>query len=287
MTSMLNRWLPSLMLACWSAILLYFSISGRLAAFLHPAFRPGVAVAGAILLLFAIGLAAGGPAAACCEEDACGHALTRPTVGKLFAFAVLWLPLLLAFESPRAGFGVTAIENRGVTTDAAGLSAKARTTQASAPVQMPLPGESTPPNNPGPANGSGTPDQYIPKTANGAIAASVIDLLYAAQDPSLRVDFEGKTVEIVGQLMAQKPANPNTTRMKLVRMFMTCCAADARPVAALVELPGGTQTTALPDLAWVRVVGKPAFPFEGGRTIAVLKADTIAVTDPPEDTMLY
>jgi hypothetical protein len=35
------------------------------------------------------------------------------------------------------------------------------------------------------------------------------------------------------------------------------------------------------------VVGIVAFPIEGGRTIPVLKASKVEVTDPPADTMLY
>jgi len=274
MTQLLNRWFPSLTLACWSGILLYFSISGRLAAFLLPAFRPGVTIAGAILLVFAAGMAFAGPAPACCADNACEHPAVRPIGGRLLAFAALLLPLLLAVECPRAGFGVTVLQNRGVATDTAGISAKARPpAQAATPAQTPT------------TAGESTPDQFIPKTASGAIAVSVIDLLYAAQDPTLRVDFDGKTVEVIGQLMAQKLAGPKNNRAKVVRMFMTCCAADARPIAALVELPDAKAP--IPELSWVRITGKPAFPFEGGRTIAVLKADSIAVTEPPEETMLY
>ena len=255
MTQTLDRWLSTLTLACWSGILLYFHLSDRISAFLHPAFRPSVLISGVVLLLFAIVSALGAGSAGCCESDCCDHPATRRVGGRFLAFAVLLLPLALAVGSQRNGFGLTAIENRGVTTDAAGLTAKT--------------------------------DEFIPKTANGAIAASVIDLLYAAQDPTLRADFEGKTVEIVGQLMPHKGANTTGNRMKVVRMYMTCCAADAKPVAALIELPGGAQKSDLPELAWVRVVGKPVFPMEGGRTIAVLKADTLTATEPPEETMLY
>ena len=274
MTQSLNRWLPSLTLACWSGILLYFHLSGRLAAFLHPAFRPGVLIAGAVLLAFAIGSAIGsvfgGGNTSCCADGACGHAV-RPTLGKLLAFAVLLIPLAVALGTPRNGFGLAAIENRGVSTDAAGITSK-----TGAP-------------KPGTVSGyvESTPDAFIPKTANGAIAASVIDLLYAAADPSLRGDFEGKRVEIVGQLMSHKIANPHGTRMKVVRMFMTCCAADAKPIAALIELPENQPKIDIPELSWVKVQGKPTFPMEGGRTIAVLKAESVAVTEPPEETMLY
>ena len=272
MTQTLNRWLPSLTLACWSAILLSFHLSGRISDFLHPAFRPGVLISGAALLLLAIGLAIAGAGDACCEADACGHSATRPARGKLLGFAVLLLPALLAVSNSRGGFGLVAIQNRGISNAPPALAGK----------REPFPATKGPENTDG---RSGTPEEFIPRTASGAIAASVIDLLYAAQDPSLRGDFEGKTVEMVGQLMAQKGAGSQGGRMKLVRMFMTCCAADAKPIAVLLEPPAGNKP--IPELSWVKIVGKPAFPMEDGRTIAVLKADTMAVTEPPEETMLY
>jgi len=300
MTKSLDRWLPSLTLACWSGILLYFHWTGRLAAFLHPAFRPGVLVAGMVLLVFAIGSAMGGGVEECCDEDGCVHPVTRFTLGKMLTFAVLFLPLVLAFSTSHDGFGLVAIANRGVVMDASGIVAQPTSPHtvsqpAGQPglttpyVEPPLPtngANSTTDSTPATTN-TGTPDQFVPKTKSGNIAASVIDLLYAAQDRSLRGDFEGKTVEVVGQLMGPKVATSHGARMKVVRMFMTCCAADAKPIAALVELPGAAQSTEIPELSWVRIVGKPAFPMEGGRTIAVLRADSIGVTEPPEETMLY
>lgn len=112
----------------------------------------------------------------------------------------------------------------------------------------------------------------------------VVDLLYAAQDATLRPDFNGQTIEMIGQLMPDATDNPNGNRFKLVRMFIVCCAADARPVAVLVESP---TKPAGAEMSWVKVVGTAEFPTEGGRTIAVVKATKVEPTNPPEETMLY
>jgi uncharacterized repeat protein (TIGR03943 family) len=127
-------------------------------------------------------------------------------------------------------------------------------------------------------------DQYLPKSKDGNVEVQVIDLLYAAQDSSMRADFDGKTVETIGQLMPDDAHNAGGNRFKLMRMFMWCCAADAKPIAALVESP---QVPTAGDMAWVKVVGKVTFPIEGGRTIPVLKATSVQAVDPPEETMLY
>jgi uncharacterized repeat protein (TIGR03943 family) len=257
MTKALSRWLPGVTLIAWSSVLLYFFFSGRIAAFLHPSFRPGVLAAGVLLLLLGSGVAFLPRADdACCDTSECAHPLGRLTWGRILTFGILLLPVCAASMASADRFGAGAILNRGVISDAQGL--------VRAPVAASIAHQSTPPNE--------------------VATVQVVDLLYAAQDASLRADFENRKVELIGQLMPETVSNPNGRRFKLVRMLMLCCAADARPVAAIVE---GAQEVALPEMAWVKVVGAATFPTEGGRRIAVIRAESVSVTSPPEETMLY
>jgi uncharacterized membrane protein YcgQ (UPF0703/DUF1980 family) len=84
----------------------------------------------------------------------------------------------------------------------------------------------------------------------------VLDLLYAAQDTVLRKDFEGKRVELIGQIMPDKTSAEQSKRFKAVRMFMTCCAADARPIATLVE---ADKLPDFPEMTWIKITGTPTF----------------------------
>jgi uncharacterized membrane protein YcgQ (UPF0703/DUF1980 family) len=127
-------------------------------------------------------------------------------------------------------------------------------------------------------------NDYLQRTPEGYIAAEVLDLLYAAQDNALRKDFEGKTVQLIAQLLPDTTNNPNGNRFKAVRMFMTCCAADARPVATIVE---AKQLPDVPEMTWIKIIGTSTFPVENGRRTAVLKADMVEKTSPPDETMLY
>ncbi|HWL50883.1 MAG TPA: TIGR03943 family protein [Chthoniobacteraceae bacterium] len=256
MTKTLDRWLPSLTLTLWGSVLLYFFYSGRLSAFLHPSFRPGVMIAGVVLLILAAAVAIGG-SASCCEEEACGHSVARLTSGKLLAFGVLILPMTMAFRHSQDGFGMTAIENRGVIMDAAAMGG-------------------------GAYQGGG---EFSPKQVDGRLSISVMDLLYASAEPTLQSEFAGKPVEVIGQLMQESESNPRGNRMKLIRMYMSCCAADARPVGALVEF--STLPPDLPELSWVKVTGVAGFPMEGGRNLAVIKVDGIEPTAAPDESMLY
>jgi len=121
--------------------------------------------------------------------------------------------------------------------------------------------------------------------------AEVLDLLYAVQDSQLRKDFEGRTVQLIAQMMpsgeksaAATAGSGGTARFKAVRMFMTCCAADARPVSTLVEAPALPD---LPEMTWFRIVGKATFPLENGKRVGVLQATSVQQTKPPEESMLF
>ena len=124
---------------------------------------------------------------------------------------------------------------------------------------------------------------YLQRTPEGYIVAEVLDLLYAAQDNVLRKDFEEKTVQLIVQYMPDTGATAGAARFKGVRMFMTCCAADARPIATLIE---GDKLPEVPEMTWVKVTGKATFPIERGRRISVVKAEKVEKTEPPAENML-
>jgi putative membrane protein len=67
-------------------------------------------------------------------------------------------------------------------------------------------------------------------------------------------------------------------------MMMTCCAADAQPVVLPIE---PQQKPDLPDMTWVKVAGKAAFPVEGGKRKPLIQNAVIEKIDPPEKPFLY
>ncbi|MDB6174962.1 MAG: hypothetical protein JWL59_4273 [Chthoniobacteraceae bacterium] len=288
MSKLFARWFPCATLATWSGILLYFYFSGRVSALLAPPFRPYVLVAGIVLALMAAVFLLTPADASCCSAADCGHSLARMPIGKLLTFGVLLLPITVSATFSPASFGRTAIENRGIDTD--GSTLQPRKTAAFAPPEMPLPTKDDAPSSAQPPAVAAAPEaknasDYLQRTPEGFIVVEVLDLLYAAQDGELRKDFENKKVELVGQLMPDKGVNgTGPKRFKAVRMFMTCCAADARPVATLVETDNLPD---LPEMTWVKVVGTSTFPLENGRRTAVLKSERIEQATPPDESMLY
>ena len=293
-----NRWLPGVTLLVWSAVLLTFYFTGRISSFLHPSFRIYVLLAGVAMLLMAGCFLLLPGVASCCDDDRCGHPLGRRKSGRILTFLILIIPVAAAAMYSPTSYDASVVMRRGIVTDASGLISRTKAPAAQQPAQQTAAVDnSNPAEPPLPTKDGSQPattqaattqtaaDDYLPKSKDGNLQVQVIDLLYAAQDTSMRADFDGKTVETIGQVMPDDSHNSGGNRIKVMRMFMYCCAADAKPIAAEVEVPANTANS--PEMSWVKVVGKVEFPIEGGRTIPILKASSVKVTDPPEETMLY
>jgi uncharacterized repeat protein (TIGR03943 family) len=293
-----SRALSAVILLAWGTLLLYFYLGGRLNEYLIPAYRPWVGVSGAVMLLIAASIAwslrpgsrrrSADLYVADGLEDA--SSIRGGTAMQVMAFALLAVPIWAAAGMSKDSFSATAILNRGIVSDPSQFPDSAtrpssppapldNTPPVNDPNQPPLPGATPAP----PDKGSDLdPSQYLKKNADGSILAEVTDLLFASDDDSMRPAFDGKNVEMIGQFMPASSGIAN--RFQIVRMFMVCCAADARPVAVQIE---SKDKPKLAEMSWARVVGKVTFPVEGGHRIPVVQATSLKVCDPPAEAMLY
>jgi uncharacterized repeat protein (TIGR03943 family) len=293
-------------------VLLDFFFTGRLDRYLHPQFRPWTLVGGIIFCLAGIIYAAAKTTAQCCIDGECVHQNPNSLARSVIAFSVLFVPLAAGVALSKDSYDQQAVLNRGFVEDMTklpGRSAAPASTVANQPTippqalgadkdesaSEPLPQDTPalPPNqDPIPSGGGAdqanpavpSPDegsaQYLPKAADGNVALEVTDLLYAESEDSLRKMFSDKTIEVVGQYLP----GPDPKQFKLVRMFIVCCAADARPLAVPVEVSAPTGAS---EMGWVKVIGKAAYSKNGDRVHVLLKADTVESTDPPAEAMLY
>jgi len=265
MTGILSRFAASGVLMVWGIVLSYFYLSDRIASYLHPAFHIYTAISAGVLLLLALAMLLTIPG------ESVKHGLSRMGI---LPFLLLTIPLLAATKLSPSNFGATAVMNRGMVDNIADL-----------------PGFS-PPQDPALPSADGSvkegtmmdPSLYLKKNTDGYIAAETVDLLYAAGEPAMREDFENKQVEVTGQFLPALAGNPNGDRFNLTRLFVMCCAADARPVAISVQ---SQPSTDLPKMTWVKVRGKATFPVEGGRHMPVIVAESVTETDAPEESFLY
>jgi len=261
-----SRLLTSATLLIWGAVLAFFFVSNRIASYLHPAFHGWVLVSGLVLIALAVG------SFVFCEGEGCGTCCEQPGWKTFLVAVALTVPLLLATVISPSEFGATAVMNRGIIDNLDEIPAYAP------PLEPPLPQADG-------SIGEGTmmdPALYLAKNPAGQIKAETIDLLYAAAEPTMREDFENKEVEVIGQFVPARTGNPSGDRFNLVRMFVMCCAADARPVGIAVQ---SRQT--FPEMSWLKITGKVTFPIEAGRRSAVIIADSIEETDPPEESFIY
>ncbi len=312
MTSLFNRWIPSFTLTVWSAVLLATYFTGRVTALLHPSFRPGVLIAGIALAALALMIASRPTPPECCADASCTHPLSRSKGGRWLTFLILVLPVTVAAWLSPQNFSKQLMENRGISTDAAGLGARkaaspaaapatstpsasdAKTETSTTPPAVPSQSVGNPPADPNapaslPTTQTGPNPQQLPdymqRTPEGHIVAEILDLLYSVQDSQLRKDFEEKTIQLIAQIMPDKTSEGGSApRFKAVRMFMTCCAADARPVATLIQTSAPLD---FPEMSWVKIIGKATFPVEKGKRISLVEATSVEPTKPPEESMLF
>ncbi|MEX1119618.1 MAG: TIGR03943 family protein [Terrimicrobiaceae bacterium] len=275
MTLSARRYFQGASLAVWGVVALAFYFSGRLSSYLHPSFHGWTVFSGFVLVLMAAGVVLL-PTNEECFDDDCGAAHGPKSGGGLvLTTALLIIPLLGAVMISPSQFGAVVVMNRGLADSIADLPGYVPFSEP------PLPTEdgSIGPSGPGADFGS-----YLTKNANGQIVASTMDLLYAANEPGIRQDFENQEIEVIGQFFPARKNNPGGDRFSLVRMFVMCCAADARPVAITIRAP---RPETFPDMSWVKVTGKATFPSEGGRTVPVIVADAVVPAEAPRETFVY
>lgn len=163
--------------------------------------------------------------------------------------------------------------------------------------------------------------EYFDRSPDGNIKVDVVDLLYGSMDAFFRRDFTGQSIEIIGQALPQRAAaatrpdealqppahDPNATDINaeaantgalddlggvgsgdpeflLGRMFMLCCAADARPVTIRIEYDSREP---LPEAGWVRIVGEPVFTQKEGVWITTVRATSVTPTERPREIFLF
>jgi uncharacterized repeat protein (TIGR03943 family) len=289
MSDSARRYLQSGILAVWGGVCVSFVASGRVSSYLHPSFHGWTLACGVVLL----GLAAAlllfpAQTAGCCDDHGhqhghephdCGGAHVPGSLrGQILSAAILVVPLLVAIPISPSQFGAVAVMNRGLAQSIVDLPGITAPTPFMEP---PLPTADGSPGEPGPPADTGS---YLARNEHGEIIASTVDLLYAAHLPEIRSEFENQEVEIVGQFFPARGNNPDGDRFSLVRMFVLCCAADARPVAITVRAPG---TEDFPKMSWIKVGGTVRFPIEGGERVPVIDARSVEPSEPPAETFLY
>lgn len=263
MNPAIRRALFSLAVLGWSAVLLYFHASGRIAKYLAPDFRLialagglGLAVLGLFNLLYA-------RVSATCGhdhgDDASCHDHEAPDLHPLVVFTLMLLPVGLAVAWTKDEYSASTLARKGLYESASSSPAFL------ADALPPLTREEI--------------EKHHTKTPDGYYQFSLMELYFATGDRELQGALGGLKVETEGRLIEEKVRNPHGTRKRLYRLFITCCAADSRAVPIVLEF--GNTPPEYPENAWVKVAGTMTFPLEEGTLHPVLRVERVLAADPP------
>lgn len=290
-------WLRALALCAWGALILYFHFAGRMSLFLAPGFRPLAVAAGIILPLLGLALLWAGRGAVC-GDPSCDHRgeSLSPT-GKVMTTLLVLLIGASGFASPES-FGVSTILNRMPGSGeravappgmrgSAGKEAQPEGLLTEWSDEPPLPG-TVPAEDPAGSDAQFDPQPILQRDESGRIEADITDLWAAAADPGFRRFIEGQTVLVRGQFLRQRAGGAVKDAregFKLVRMLITCCAADAQPVSVpVVGLAAPDETK---EMDWLQIEGRLALRMENGEHIPLLEARAIQKSTQPEEVYLF
>ena len=264
MTPRTRRILFSLAVLIWSAVLLYFHASGRINKYLAPDFRPiaffgglGLAVLGLFNLLTA------GQAADCGHDhgpDDAAHDHETSDMHPLVALALMVLPVALSVAWTKDEYSAAALMRKGLYDSPADMNTSFLTA-----AMPPLTREEI--------------EKSHRKTADGFLEFSLMELFFATGDREMQTLIDGLKVETEGRWVEEKTRNPNGTRKRLYRLFITCCAADSRAIPIVLEF--GKTPPEFPENGWVKVAGTMRFPLEEGILQPVLEVERALAAEPP------
>lgn len=289
--------LGPLTLVCWGAVFLAFYARGDLAVFVAPFFRPLIASAGVALAALGFGLCLLPRRASCCHGghdhdhghghghsgDGCaahGHSHDdRLSAGVIVRTVTLFVPLMLLFSVRPEGFSANTVRNRGI------MRAPPPTDKpldVELAVARPMRPDAAPRKVEAEAIFQEPEKERATLGKGGAEDLTVYEVMVLAADPELRGKMANARVRVVGQLVHDAK---HVERFDLVRMFIVCCAADARVMGVRVD---GRDVSGIEEMSWVQVEGTLEFQQNApGIPEPFLRAENVEEVEEPDEPFLY
>ncbi len=133
----------------------------------------------------------------------------------------------------------------------------------------------------------------VPQNKEGNFLLEIPEIYYTAGDKEVQGVLAGQPVETTAQVLPEKmpdPENPDKqinhpTRLRIFRMLVQCCAADARPFSIPAEFE--KKAPEFKGMTWVKVTGTMTYKSEGGQTVPVLLVTSMTESAEPDNKMMY
>lgn len=167
----------------------------------------------------------------------------------------------------------------------------------------PIPGAPPPPSKPGePPNAANAPKPpqeaksygtfsledlkaQVPQNKEGHFLLEVPEIYYTGGDLEVQRVLTGQMIETTAQVLPEKVNNADGHRMRIFRMLVQCCAADARPFSVPIDF--GKKAPGFKDMTWVKVTGKVSYKKEGDQTVPLIEVSKVEETTAPDNAMIY
>jgi hypothetical protein len=121
--------------------------------------------------------------------------------------------------------------------------------------------------------------QQVDRNEKGEFMMDVISLFYTGGDEEIQNVVKGLPIETMGQVMPEKMRNPENKRVRVFRLMMNCCIADARPISIPVQFDESIPQ--YKEMGWYKIRGTMAYEKWDEFTIPVLHAKVMEVTEEP------
>jgi hypothetical protein len=128
-------------------------------------------------------------------------------------------------------------------------------------------------------------EAQVPRNKDGHFMLEVPEIFYTAGDKEVQSVLDGQSVETIAQVMPEKVNNEGGTRVRIFRLQVQCCAADARPYSIPVEF--GTTPPPFTEMGWVKVIGTVTYRQEGSQTVPMVMATSMVEAAEPDTKMIY
>ncbi len=295
-------------LILWGAVMLYLYASGRVVHYLTEdgGFRMQCLLGGiALCILGLFNLFMGSrsltEAHDCgdCGHDhdhdhdhGHGHQDDGSTLSKMVAFGLLAVPLTAAAVYSPDHYSDTFLTNKLNASSFSG-TVPLPPGQSALQARKDGPAEASTAPAPGAEPGKGNDfskkdlDKLVEKSAEGNYALQIIELFYSAGDSQVNRVLEGEPIETIGQVVEDPAAKGNPRRMKVFRLFVQCCAADARPIAIPVEYDGPDPAPAYSAMGWYKLIGTVEYRETSGVKNAIIKLKELRKEAPPKNRNMF
>jgi len=128
--------------------------------------------------------------------------------------------------------------------------------------------------------------KMVPQSSKGDFLLDVPQIFYTAGDRELMDVMEGISVETTAQIMEEAQTDESQPkRLKAFRLFIECCAADARPLSVPVEFPDGIPE--YKEMGWYTMIGNLHYSRENDEIVPVLQIKSLEATTEPVEGLLY